>query len=131
MRTFLITISVLVLSVLAMFFKVNNPSNDYYISLFKEISGLVLSDNVDFISKNHKEYFVQREFGSCFIVRLNSQQREIYMKSTVELEEPKERSCGSNTSKKYSFKGINSTDYPFMNWYISKDNYLWAYYEKY
>jgi len=130
-RRVLSIILFLVVLLTALMLKACNPSDDYYVSLFKEISGLTLSIDTEFVSKSHKEYFVQGEFGSCFVVRLNNEQKETFIQSTIALEKPIQKSCGSDVSRLYSRKGNNRTDYPFMNWYISKDNYLWAYYEKY
>lgn len=111
--------------------KTYNPSEDYYLSLFKRISGLELPENTKFLAKKHTEYFVQGEFDSCFVAEINQQTRIHLLKVTTHLDKPVERACGGSRVSKYTRVGNNNSDYPFMGWYLSEDNKVWAYYVRY
>lgn len=111
--------------------KIYNPSNEYYLSLFNRISGLTLPQDSKFISRKHTEYFVQGEYGSCFVVKITDETKKAMIVNSTELEKPVSKKCGSGSFSTYNRIGKNISDYPFMNWYLSENNELWAYYEKY
>lgn len=123
---------VIIVSLFVVWDALTFPSKENHLSIFKRISGLSLPQNIKILSQSYKEYFnLKGEYSYCLVLEIDDESRKILLENSVKIEETVLRDCANSGLQEYNRKGMNISDYPFMAWYVSENDKLWAYFEKY